>query len=375
MTPSQEPHKGISSRGHSASLAEATPALQQAGRRDEHEFRADLENLRYCVRGGCSATASRRSERALTHRTRAKPPSATRSEPATAGTEVVARGCVSAQSESYDVAGEQHARCRVRSGGSLDSELLALISQGDLAALGLIYDRHIGAVWRVALHFSESATAAERVVSAVFLGLWRDPAPNHETSLPARLLSSVRRESLDSQKVPRGEQMSTDADRRERPLMAEANEAIDRLHRSFDLADSDFFCECGHTSCKERVTLNRAEYASLREESRPLIAAAHADRESAAAMELHELRGQVHRLQGSLASRVNIGQAKGVLIERHGMTPDDAFEALRQRARDQRRSLDEVCLQIIAWAGIPNEGRSEPAPSAPSRPSRESYGR
>ena len=169
--------------------------------------------------------------------------------------------------------------------------------------------------------------------------------------------------------------MSTNADRRERPLMAEANEAIDGLHRSFDLGDSDFFCECGHASCKERVTLSRAEYARLREESRPLIAAAHAERESAAATELHELRGQVHRLQGSLTSRVNIGQAKGVLIERHGMTPDDAFETLRQRARDQRRSLDEVCLQVIAWAGIANEERPERAPRAASRPNGESHGR
>lgn len=65
--------------------------------------------------------------------------------------------------------------------------------------------------------------------------LWRDPEPNHQTSFPARLLSSVRRESRDSQEVPRGERMSTNADKRERPLMAEANEAIDRLHRSFDL--------------------------------------------------------------------------------------------------------------------------------------------
>lgn len=69
-------------------------------------------------------------------------------------------------------------------------------------------------------------------------------------------------------------------------------------------ADSDFFCECGHTFCKERVTLGRAEYASLLEESRPLIAAAHADRRNAAGTEQHELRGQVHHLQGTLASRV-----------------------------------------------------------------------
>ena len=168
--------------------------------------------------------------------------------------------------------------------------------------------------------------------------------------------------------------MSTDADERKRPFMAEVNEAVDRLHRSFDLTYSDFFCECGHNGCKERITLSRAEYAGLLEESRPLIAPAHADRESAAAAELHELRGQVHQLQGTLASRVNIEQAKGVLVERHGMTPDDAFAALRQRARDQRRSLDEVCGQIIAWAGIADGDHSGATPNVECR-SWEGHGR
>lgn len=167
--------------------------------------------------------------------------------------------------------------------------------------------------------------------------------------------------------------MSTSSGDYEAPLMAAVNKAIDRLHSSLDLADSDFFCECGHIGCKERITLSRAEYASLCEESRPLLAAAHADRESAADTELRELRGQVHQLQGTLASRVNVEQAKGVLVERHGMTPDDAFETLRQRARDQRRSLEEVCAQIIAWAGIQGGDRSKPG--AASRPGRESHGR
>lgn len=169
--------------------------------------------------------------------------------------------------------------------------------------------------------------------------------------------------------------MSTNSEDHERPLMATVNEAIDRLHASLDLPDTDFFCECGHIRCKERITLNRAEYASLFDESRPLVVPAHAHRESAADTEMRELRGQVHQLQGTLASRVNIEQAKGVLVERHGMTPDDAFQTLRQRARDQRRRLDEVCAQVIAWAEGPDGERSEPAPGAASRPSRARHGR
>ena len=141
-------------------------------------------------------------------------------------------------------------------------------------------------------------------------------------------------------------------------LMAAVNEAIDRLHDSLDVAESDFFCECGHVGCKERLTLSREEYASLLGRSCPLIAPAHADREDAPELELHRLRGQVHQLQGTLASRVKIEQAKGVLVERYGMKPDDAFEALRDRARHQRRSLDEVCTQIVAHAATLEAGRS-----------------
>lgn len=76
-----------------------------------------------------------------------------------------------------------------------DSDLLALVSRGDHEALGVIYDRQIDAVWKVALHFSEGRAAAEQVVSAVFLRLWRRPRADDRTSLSARLLASVAREA------------------------------------------------------------------------------------------------------------------------------------------------------------------------------------
>ena len=152
--------------------------------------------------------------------------------------------------------------------------------------------------------------------------------------------------------------------------MAAVNDAIDRLHQSLDLADSDFFCECGDKWCKERVTLSRAEYARWREEGRPLCVVAHADRGSNAESELRELRRQVRQFQGTLTSRVSIEQAKGVMVERHGMTPDEAFETLRDRARKQHRSLDEVCADVIARAGTLDIDRSsaqEPSAVAPQQ--------
>ena len=61
----------------------------------------------------------------------------------------------------------------------------------------------------------------------------------------------------------------------ELPLMVTVNDEIDRLHSSLGLPDSEFFCECGHPGCAERVWLNREEFANLREESGLLLVAGH----------------------------------------------------------------------------------------------------
>ncbi len=139
--------------------------------------------------------------------------------------------------------------------------------------------------------------------------------------------------------------------RRERPMMGTVNDELDRLHASLGLDDSDFFCECGNIACKERVRITRADYALLVEEARPVIVPAHALGAPAASVELAELRDQVLRLQGALESRASIEQAKGILAERNGIPLDDAFDVLRKRARDDRRSLVEVCNEVIVDIG------------------------
>ncbi len=59
-----------------------------------------------------------------------------------------------------------------------DRELLAFIALGDPQALGVIYDRHIGSVWRLALMSCRDESAAQRVVRDAFLELWRRPYAN-----------------------------------------------------------------------------------------------------------------------------------------------------------------------------------------------------
>ena len=135
---------------------------------------------------------------------------------------------------------------------------------------------------------------------------------------------------------------------RQLPLMAAVNDVIGDLHRSLGLPDSDFFCECDHIGCKERITLTGDDFARLRSVSQPVVTAAHAHRLGDAPAEVLELRDRVRELQGALDSRVIIEQAKGVLAERSGVTLDTAFELLRRVARNRRRKLHEVCTEMVA---------------------------
>lgn len=81
-------------------------------------------------------------------------------------------------------------------------------------------------------------------------------------------------------------------------MMATVNGAIDKLHGSLGLTDSDFFCECGRSDCKERIKLTRTEYAKLRDDHRTLLVADHAHRRPGVVARPHELRiatGAAHR--------------------------------------------------------------------------------
>jgi GAF domain-containing protein len=53
------------------------------------------------------------------------------------------------------------------------------------------------------------------------------------------------------------------------------------------------------------------------------------------------------QLQGALTSRVVIEQAKGAVAALEGITPDEAFERLRGRARSSRTRLVEVAQSIL----------------------------
>jgi AmiR/NasT family two-component response regulator len=65
------------------------------------------------------------------------------------------------------------------------------------------------------------------------------------------------------------------------------------------------------------------------------------------------LADRTAQLHVALDSRVAIEQAKGVLAERLGVSPDDAFQIMRRTARSRRVPLQRLASAIVRGADVP----------------------
>ncbi|RRR71239.1 MAG: response regulator [Candidatus Viridilinea halotolerans] len=63
--------------------------------------------------------------------------------------------------------------------------------------------------------------------------------------------------------------------------------------------------------------------------------------------EIQALRTHVDELEESLEARKVIERAKGILMQRLGLSERDAYERLRQRARDKRTKMKDIAQAII----------------------------
>ncbi len=88
---------------------------------------------------------------------------------------------------------------------------------------------------------------------------------------------------------------------------------------------------------------------------------------------LHQQGILVGQLQTALDSRVIIEQAKGVIAERRGIDPSEAFTLLRTHARNHNQRLAELAAGVLdGTAGelvsaIPSPSRQRAEPAPPSR--------
>jgi AmiR/NasT family two-component response regulator len=66
------------------------------------------------------------------------------------------------------------------------------------------------------------------------------------------------------------------------------------------------------------------------------------------------------QLQGALTSRVLVEQAKGVIANQAGISPDEAFVVLRRHARSRRLRLSELARSVVE-GGIDLTSTTPPA--------------
>ena len=72
----------------------------------------------------------------------------------------------------------------------------------------------------------------------------------------------------------------------------------------------------------------------------------HAEDGDATADLVQQLSAKVEGLEEALVSRDVIGQAKGILMERRHLTPDQAFELLRAVSQHSNRKVRDIAAEL-----------------------------
>jgi GAF domain-containing protein len=92
------------------------------------------------------------------------------------------------------------------------------------------------------------------------------------------------------------------------------------------------------------------------------VVAAHASAALAAA--IHDAH-----LQRAIRTRTVIGQATGILIERFGVAPDQAFAILRRISQNHNVKVAALAQQLVdTGVLVENGGMPKPAPARPAQP-------
>ncbi|MCU7821258.1 SpoIIE family protein phosphatase [Kitasatospora sp. DSM 101779] len=80
------------------------------------------------------------------------------------------------------------------------------------------------------------------------------------------------------------------------------------------------------------------------------------------------LRAEVEGLQTAMRTRAVIEQAKGMLAEREGGTPDQAFDRLVQLSQDTNRKLVDIAAEVVGVAAPLRDRAGEPDRPDPATP-------
>lgn len=68
--------------------------------------------------------------------------------------------------------------------------------------------------------------------------------------------------------------------------------------------------------------------------------------------EYQALRSELDRMRTTLEDRKSVDRAKGILMQKRGMSEEEAYRALRKLAMDQGKRLGEVARHVISAAEL-----------------------
>jgi len=72
--------------------------------------------------------------------------------------------------------------------------------------------------------------------------------------------------------------------------------------------------------------------------------------QSALLMKTHQIEDKALKLEKKLNERKLVDRAKGILMEKHGMSESEAYEFLRKQSMNLRKSLGEIAEAVITYA-------------------------
>ncbi len=85
-----------------------------------------------------------------------------------------------------------------------------------------------------------------------------------------------------------------------------------------------------------------------------LVAAREDDRTfTVSPAESRAVTDEIENLRRALESRTEIGQAQGILMERHRVDADGAFALLVRLSQHLNRKLSDVCAELVATRELP----------------------
>jgi AmiR/NasT family two-component response regulator len=119
----------------------------------------------------------------------------------------------------------------------------------------------------------------------------------------------------------------------------------------------------GESTCPVIALLTAEEPAYIHEAAKRgvfayLVNTAPDELESAIDVTLQRFT-EYHNLQGAFGRRAVIEQAKGILMARHGIAADKAFEMLRGRSQQSGQKLADVATAVIRSHILLTPGRSD----------------